>query len=198
MRAYNKSHQEADVTDQIEVTPISERARRPQVDWLSVQPRQGPYSITSYGSTAMSRIDKLKTLLAWIDQVDSEAHLLSMPGFDRDHVDSLIELGQAADAEDLNEAIGMAREWIAAVPDAIKADVGPVPAAYLPIFNGHAESLHTIIAALRFWQSHGMCDPDNRSPEFQDLATGGDEVTSLCSEDLDELIEQLNFDSGEP
>jgi len=146
----------------------------------------------------MSRIDKLKTLLAWIDQVDSEAHLLSMPGFDRDHVDSLIELGQAADAEELNEAIGMAREWIAAVPDAIKADVGPVPAAYLPIFNGHAESLHTIIAALRFWQSHGMCDPDKRSPEFQDLATGGDEVTSLCSEDLDELIEQLNFDSGEP
>ena len=197
MQAYNKTHQEADVTDQIEVTPISERARRPQVDWLSAQPRHRLYPITSYGSTAMTRIDKLKTLLAWIDQVDREAHLEAMPGFDRDHVDSLIDLGRAADPEDLNEALSMAREWIAAVPDAIKADVGPVPAAYLPIYNGHAEGLHTIIAALRFWQSHGMCDPDKRSPEFQDLATGGDEVTSLCSEELDELIEQLNFESGE-
>lgn len=144
----------------------------------------------------MSRIDKLKTLLAWIDQVDSESLLLTMPGFDRDHVDSLIDLGRAADPEALSEAISLAREWIAAVPDAVKADVGPVPAAYFPIFNGHVEDLHTIIAALRFWQSHGMCDPDKRSPEFQDLATGGDEVTSLCAEDLDELIEQLNFESG--
>lgn len=144
----------------------------------------------------MSRIDKLKTLLAWIDQVPREAHLLAMPGFDRDHVDSLIDLGRAADPEALNEAVDMAREWIAALPDAVKADLATVPAAYFPIFNGHAEDLHTIIAALRFWQSHGMCDPDKRSPEFQDLATGGDEVTSLCSEDLDELIEQLNFESG--
>ncbi|MDZ5605254.1 hypothetical protein SJI00_20995 [Pseudomonas sp. RP23018S] len=144
----------------------------------------------------MSRIEKLKTLLSWIDQVDSEAHLEAMPGFDRDHVDSLIDLGQAADPEDLNEALSMAREWIATVPDAIKADVGPVPAACWPIFNGHAEVLHTIIAALRFWQSNGMCDPYKRTPEFQDLATGGDEVTSLCAEDLDELIEQLNFESG--
>jgi hypothetical protein len=143
----------------------------------------------------MSRIDKLITLLAWIDQVPSEATMLAMPGFDRDHVDSLIDLGRAADPDDVSEAISMVREWIAAVPGAVKADVAPVPDAYYPTFNGHAEDLHTIIAALRFWQSHGMCDPDKRSAEFQDLATGGDAVTSLCNEDLDELVELLNFES---
>ncbi|MGI0646970.1 hypothetical protein ACRCPS_18295 [Pseudomonas aeruginosa] len=56
----------------------------------------------------------------------------------------------------------------------------------------HPEALHTIIAALRFWQEKGMCDPFNRSDEMQDLATGGDEVTSLCDEDLDHLVMDLN------
>lgn len=59
-------------------------------------------------------------------------------------------------------------------------------------FIEHEEDLHTIIAALRYWQKSGMCDPFNRSDEMQDLATGGDEVTSLCDTDIDRLVMDLN------
>lgn len=61
------------------------------------------------------------------------------------------------------------------------------------IFKGSDEELHTVIAALRFWQQQGMCEPCNRSDELQDLATNGDEVTSLCDEDVDALVESLAF-----
>jgi hypothetical protein len=62
-----------------------------------------------------------------------------------------------------------------------------------PIFVGCDEDRHTLIAALRFWQQQGMCEPRNRSDEMHDLATNGDALTSLCDEDVDALIEQLNF-----
>jgi hypothetical protein len=61
------------------------------------------------------------------------------------------------------------------------------------VFAVSDEERHTVIAALRFWQQQGMCDPNNRSDDFQDLATNGDEVTSLCDEELDALVENLNF-----
>lgn len=61
------------------------------------------------------------------------------------------------------------------------------------VFAVSDEERHTVIAALRFWQQQGMCDPKNRSDDFQDLATNGDEVTSLCDEELDALVENLNF-----
>ncbi|WP_133306555.1 hypothetical protein [Pseudomonas sp. LS-2] len=54
------------------------------------------------------------------------------------------------------------------------------------------EVRHTLIAALRFWQSNGMCEPARRSDEFQDLATNNDEITSLCEDDVDALVELLN------
>lgn len=54
--------------------------------------------------------------------------------------------------------------------------------------------LHTIIAALRYWQQQGMCDPVNRSDVMHDLATNGGEVmSSLDDESLDELVMGLNF-----
>lgn len=61
------------------------------------------------------------------------------------------------------------------------------------VFTGSNEERHALIAALRFWQKSGMCNPQNRSDEFQDLATNCDEVTSLCDEDLDALVESLNL-----
>lgn len=60
------------------------------------------------------------------------------------------------------------------------------------VFTGSPEDRHTIIAALRFWQEEEMCEPSRRSDEMQDIATCGDELTSLCSDDIDTLIEQLN------
>jgi hypothetical protein len=59
------------------------------------------------------------------------------------------------------------------------------------IFVRDEEVRHTLIAALRFWQEKGMCQPVNRSDEMQDLATNGDEVTSLCDVDVDRLVEDL-------
>jgi hypothetical protein len=59
--------------------------------------------------------------------------------------------------------------------------------------SGDAD-LHTIIAALRYWQQQGMCDPVNRSDGMHDLATNGGEVlSSLDDEALDELVVNLNF-----
>jgi len=59
--------------------------------------------------------------------------------------------------------------------------------------SGDAD-LHTIIAALRYWQQQGMCDPVNRSDCMHELATNGGEVlSSLDDEALDELVVSLNF-----
>jgi|SRR5471030_132893 len=63
-------------------------------------------------------------------------------------------------------------------------------------FLGFDEELHTIIAALRFWQEKGMCEPLNRSDQFHELATNGGEQTSLCSEDIDVLIDEINVSDG--
>jgi len=53
--------------------------------------------------------------------------------------------------------------------------------------------LHTIIAALRHYQQEGFGDPDNRPLDIHDLATnGGDVMSSLDDEGIDQLIEDLN------
>lgn len=57
---------------------------------------------------------------------------------------------------------------------------------------GADASLHTIIAALRFWQSQGMCNADNRNEEFHDLATCAGEVEPLTEEEIDDLVIELN------
>ncbi|MGM8936645.1 hypothetical protein ACS8E9_17500 [Pseudomonas neustonica] len=53
--------------------------------------------------------------------------------------------------------------------------------------------LHTIIAALRYWQESGMADPFNRSNELHELATNDGEVlSSLDDEGIDDLVYRLN------
>jgi hypothetical protein len=60
------------------------------------------------------------------------------------------------------------------------------------VFIGADEERSAIIAALRFWQQSGMAEPSRRSDDMHDLATNGDTLTSLCNEDIDALVEQLN------
>jgi len=59
--------------------------------------------------------------------------------------------------------------------------------------NVTEQQLHTIIAALRFYQTCGMGSPNNRSVWLDDLATnGGDGVTSLDTEGIDTLVHHIN------
>lgn len=62
------------------------------------------------------------------------------------------------------------------------------------VYVHHDEDLHTIIAALRFWQRSGMAEPCNRDDEMHELATNGGEVTSLCDEDIDRLVMAINIE----
>lgn len=73
--------------------------------------------------------EHLKSLLAWIDSVPQDAVLPAMPGFDRDPVDELAKGKGDANEADLVEAIEMASDWIACVPQAIKDQLAPVPVA---------------------------------------------------------------------
>jgi hypothetical protein len=51
----------------------------------------------------------------------------------------------------------------------------------------------TILAALRYYQQSGLSDPDNRSDEIHDIATGGGNiVSSLDDEAIDELCDRIN------
>ncbi|MBM2293794.1 hypothetical protein JQX09_17845 [Sulfitobacter pseudonitzschiae] len=50
----------------------------------------------------------------------------------------------------------------------------------------------TILAALRFWQTSGMCEPDNRSDALHDIATNGSDVISLDADAIDALCEKIN------
>lgn len=52
--------------------------------------------------------------------------------------------------------------------------------------------LHTLLAALRFYQQQGQGEPANRSDVIHDLATNGDEVISLDDEGIDQLCERIN------
>lgn len=61
-----------------------------------------------------------------------------------------------------------------------------------PVFL-HAQELNTILAALRFYQEEEMTEPDNRSDAIHDIATNGDQETSMDDQGVDELCEKLNF-----
>ncbi|MDI2144936.1 hypothetical protein KBJ94_23080 [Pseudomonas sp. ITA] len=60
------------------------------------------------------------------------------------------------------------------------------------LFIQQDEDLHTIIAALRYWQKMGMCDPFKRSDDMHSLCTNNDELESYCDDDLDDLVMRLN------
>jgi len=57
------------------------------------------------------------------------------------------------------------------------------------------EELHTIIAALRLYQSMGCGDPENRSDDIHELATNGGDVISLNDDGIDELCERINTEA---
>jgi hypothetical protein len=75
-------------------------------------------------------IAHLKALLIWIDSVPLDAALPAMPGFDRDDVDALVEQAESADVQEVAQAIDMACEWIACVPNSVKASLKPVPSIH--------------------------------------------------------------------
>ncbi|WP_146041459.1 hypothetical protein [Pseudomonas sp. DP16D-R1] len=62
------------------------------------------------------------------------------------------------------------------------------------LFIQQNEDLHTIIAALRYWQQMGMCDPFKRSDEMHSLCTNNDELESYCDDDVDDLVMRLNVE----
>lgn len=51
---------------------------------------------------------------------------------------------------------------------------------------------HTIIAALRYFQEHGQCEPINRSAWIEDLASNLGQATALTALEIDQLCERLN------
>lgn len=54
------------------------------------------------------------------------------------------------------------------------------------------DELHNIVAALRYWQCNGQCEPDNRSDDMQEVVCPADgDVTSLDEAGVDELCERL-------
>lgn len=69
----------------------------------------------------------MKTLRGWIDGVPRDAVLPAMPGFDRDEMDALIEQHPPVDEYAVSEAIEMASDWIACVPESVKVALPVVP-----------------------------------------------------------------------
>ena len=54
------------------------------------------------------------------------------------------------------------------------------------------QEIHTLLAALRFYQERGQADPHNRSAWIDDIATSGGMVTALDEHAIDELCLRLN------
>ena len=52
--------------------------------------------------------------------------------------------------------------------------------------------VHTILAALRFYQERGQADSRNRSDWIDDIATDGGTAKALDSNEIDELCLRLN------
>lgn len=86
--------------------------------------------------------------------------------------------------DNLHEAVSLARSALSEA-----AGEGSSNAILTSI---ESDELATILAALRFYQEKGMGNPDNRSDEIHDIATNGDEVTSLDDDGIDALCEKLN------
>ncbi len=60
------------------------------------------------------------------------------------------------------------------------------------------EELATVLGALRFYQSQGMGESQNRTDELNDVVTGGGDLVSLDTEGIDTLCIRLNSDSESP
>ena len=54
------------------------------------------------------------------------------------------------------------------------------------------DEISTILAALRFYQQNGLGDPANRPLDIHDIATNGEQETSLDDDGIDRLCEKLN------
>jgi hypothetical protein len=50
----------------------------------------------------------------------------------------------------------------------------------------------TILAALRFYQTKGQGDPENRSDAIHEIATGNDAVISLDAEGIEDLYQRIS------
>ncbi|MFK4131940.1 hypothetical protein ACI2KR_06550 [Pseudomonas luteola] len=75
----------------------------------------------------LSQEQALRKALDWIDGVPQDLALPTMPGFDRDWLESMMDGQLQEDDEPLTypEAISMVLDWIDAVPEDIKADLPP-------------------------------------------------------------------------
>ncbi len=92
--------------------------------------------------------------------------------------------------EDLNTEALEQREALNTVHDFIVNQFGDNDWHVLVV---DPQQFHTIIAALRFYQEKGQGSPYRRSYWIHHLATGGDEdVTSLNTEDIDDLVYMIN------
>lgn len=56
-----------------------------------------------------------------------------------------------------------------------------------------AQQINTLLAALRYYQRQGMCEPDNRPDWLQAIACPTDDDTSEDEEGVDELCELINL-----
>ena len=52
--------------------------------------------------------------------------------------------------------------------------------------------LHTLLAALRFYQEEGQCEPIKRSIWIELIASNGDQVKPLDAGEINRLCERLN------
>jgi hypothetical protein len=55
-----------------------------------------------------------------------------------------------------------------------------------------AREFHTILAALHYYQV--QCDPENRPPWMEKLASNGGKVQPLDAEEIDQLCQRINID----
>lgn len=62
----------------------------------------------------------------------------------------------------------------------------------MPTIQISDHELHTILAALRYYQESCQCVAANRSEWIEDLATNGGEVTALDTASIDDLCDRLN------
>jgi hypothetical protein len=53
--------------------------------------------------------------------------------------------------------------------------------------------LHTLLAALRYYEAGGQCRKDQRCGWIDELASNGGEVEPLTEAELDQLCQRLNF-----
>lgn len=74
----------------------------------------------------LTAVQALVKTLSWIDSVPQLAKLPSMPGFDRDEVDRLLAGERFPEEPPLmvEHALEWALEWVDAVPEGIKAQLG--------------------------------------------------------------------------